>query len=95
MIRLVAITAMTALLLPTQSVAYDEWEDPYDRYEQQRILQAEMDQARERGGYNNLFTALTNLFAGTATEQDIAPAINNLQDVPGYEGVSVNRRGKF
>ena len=63
-----------------------------DRWEQQQILQEEFRRAREAGGYNDPITALINLFSGTATEQDIRPAVNHIQDVPERRGIRLKSR---
>lgn len=90
---LLACSAM--VLLPLATHADGIWEDAFDRYEQQKILAAELEEARSVGGYNDPFTAFANILSGTATSKDVTLGINHFQDVQGYQGIKINRSGEF
>lgn len=63
-----------------------------DRWEKQQILKEEFRRSREVGGSTDPITALFNLFSGTATERDVRPGVNHIQDVPGYGGLRLKGR---
>lgn len=76
----------------TSASAFGKRPDGQDRWEQQQILQEEYRRSREIGGSSDPITALVNLFSGTATERDIRPAVNHIQDVPGHAGFRLKSR---
>ena len=80
MLRYVLFTAM--LLSPGYVLAEDDWEDGQDRYDQQIILNAEIERARAAGGYTDPFSALVALFAGEFRDEDFQQPITDISQVP-------------
>ena len=80
MSRSILCAALIAFPLPV--AADSDWEDGQDRYEQQIILNAEIERANAVGGYTNPFSALIQLFSGTGRDEDIQRPITDISQVP-------------
>ena len=68
--------------LPLSVSAEDDWEDGQDRYEQQIILNAEIERAREAAGYSDPISALLRLFSGDGRQADLQVPITDISQVP-------------
>ncbi len=82
---LILSAAAVALLIsaaPSEAGSRIGSNNAMDRWKQQQILDEEFRRAREVGGYNDPFTAFSNLLSGKATEKDIRPGVNTVYDTP-------------
>lgn len=83
--KTIAILMAATLALTAGHAAADFRET--DDFERDLINEARRDHARAVGGYNDPFTALSNLLAGRATDKDIAPSFGSLHSVPKYRAL--------
>lgn len=88
--RLIFATIPAAFFAFASLPAAASPDESYDVWEMRQVMKAELDRARERGGYPDPITALIQMARGTADEDIVVPAYSDIYDLPGYEATPIN-----
>lgn len=81
--------AAALLLLPLGTVPAAGEDESWEMWEARQIMLAEMERARELGGFSDPLTAARNIANGQSTARDVVSAYSNIYELPEYGGPPV------